>query len=93
VPAKPTRPEFKAGDPCAVCGATNNDRAMIYRDEPYCSDNCRKVYQGEKVYQSETTAPGRDGPPGVAAGIMPGRPGVLPRRDPPARGSRRGGTA
>lgn len=32
--------------PCRVC-ARGLDRPMVFRNEPFCSDHCRKVISGE----------------------------------------------
>lgn len=34
-------------NPCPVCWKQDPDRPMCYRGEPWCSDDCRKVVQGE----------------------------------------------
>jgi endogenous inhibitor of DNA gyrase (YacG/DUF329 family) len=35
-------------NPCPVCQRPDKLRPMCYRGEPWCSDRCRKVIQGEE---------------------------------------------
>lgn len=42
---------------CAVCGASQEKRPAIFRNEDYCCDLCRKVISGEvgpKEYEEKT---------------------------------------
>ena len=34
-------------NPCPVCWKQDPDRPMCFKGEPWCSDQCRKVVQGE----------------------------------------------
>lgn len=34
---------------CRVCGKPEGETAMVFKNEPYCSDDHRKVIAGEKV--------------------------------------------
>lgn len=34
---------------CKVCGRPEGEKPSIFRNEPFCSDNCRKVMVGEEM--------------------------------------------
>lgn len=33
---------------CRVCGKEEGEKAMVFKNEPFCSDDHRKVITGEK---------------------------------------------